>query len=324
MKKICKTFCLIIAIIMTLITVSYAEDIGYDRFVDIPVPDNSTGYADSTITEKQQEIEKYEQKEEKEQDMKKCYKIIMPIVALVIVAIIVNIVLKKKDTYKNQEYTNSSLTEQGIADKKNVDEKEENVIEDDNPEEIESIKNEINSTADSNIYYVTKETDGRKILQIKPEIQFQVDLAGIIKNSKPEENEIESLNKKAPNEAGVWISKQSREKFLSLLSKNNIDGFSIEEDGYLKINKEPENDIAKTIKNMTKSDKLYIINITGIAYERDYISGEIVEYPFEDMDPEQIIETYEDGNKMILELTTNKKGKLTDKEIMESIVTVQD
>ena len=319
MKKICKTFCLIIAIIMTLITVSYAEDIEYDRFVDIPVPDNSTGYADSTIKEKQQEIEKYEQKEEKEQDMKKCYKIIIPIVAVVIVAIIVNIILKKKDTYKNQEYTNSSLTEQGIADKKNVDEKEENVIENDNPEEIESIKNEINSTADSNIYYVTKETDGRKILQIKPEIQFQVDLAGIIKNSKPEENEIESLNKKAPNETGIWISKQSREKFLSLLSENNIDSFSIEENGYLKINKEPENDIAKKIKNMTESDKLYIINITGIAYERDYISGEIVEYPFEDMDPNQVIELYENENEKILEVTTNKNQELKEKEILEEI-----
>ena len=76
---------------------------------------------------------------------------------------IVNIVWKKKDTYKNQEYTNSSLTEQGIVDEKIVDEKKENVIENDNPEEIESIKNEINSTADSNIYYVTEETDGRKI-----------------------------------------------------------------------------------------------------------------------------------------------------------------
>ena len=319
MKRICKTFCLIIAIIMTLITVSYAEDIEYDRFVDIPVPDNSTGYADSTIKEKQQEIEKYEQKEEKEQDMKKCYKTIIPIVAVVIVAIIVNIILKKKDTYKNQEYTNSSLTEQGIADKKNVDEKEENVIENDNPEEIESIKNEINSTADSNIYYVTKETDGRKILQIKPEIQFQVDLAGIIKNSKPEENEIESLNKKAPNETGIWISKQSREKFLSLLSENNIDSFSIEENGYLKINKEPENDIAKKIKNMTESDKLYIINITGIAYERDYISGEIVEYPFEDMDPNQVIELYENENEKILEVTTNKNQELKEKEILEEI-----
>lgn len=318
MKKIYKIFCLIIVVI-SFATVSNADDTVYDRLVDIPVPDNSTGYADSTITEKQQEIEKYEQKEEKEQNMKKYCKIIIPIVALVIVAIIVNIVWKKKDTYKNQEYTNSSLTEQGIVDEKIVDEKEENVIENDNPEEIESIKNEINSTADSNIYYVTEETDGRKILQIKPKVQFQVDLAGIMKNSKPEEKEIESLNQKAPNKTGIWISEQSRDKFIDLLNKNNIDNLSIKKDGYLKVDKTSENEIAKNLEKMIKSDKLYIINITGIAYERDYISGEIVEYPFEDMDPEQVVEFYENGNKKILEITTNKKQELLDKEILEEI-----
>ena len=318
MKKIYKIFCLIIVVI-SFATVSNADDTVYDRLVDIPVPDNSTGYADSTITEKQQEIEKYEQKEEKEQNMKKYCKIIIPIVALVIVAIIVNIVWKKKDSYKNQEYTNSSLTEKGILDEKIVDEKEENVIENDNPEEIESIKNEINSTADSNIYYVTEETDGRKILQIKPKVQFQVDLAGIMKNSKPEEKEIEGLNKKAPNKTGIWISEQSRDKFIDLLNKNNIDNLSIKKDGYLKVDKTSENEIAKNLEKMIKSDKLYIINITGIAYERDYISGEIVEYPFEDMDPEQVVEFYENGNKKILEITTNKKQELLDKEILEEI-----
>lgn len=251
--------------------------------------------------------------------MKKSNKIIMPIVALVIVAIIVNVILKKKDTYKNQEYTNSSLAEQSTVDEKIVDEKEENVVENANPEEIESIKNEINSTADSNIYYVTEETDGRKILQIKPQVQFQVDLAGVIKNAKPEENEIESLNKKAPNKTGIWISEQSRDKFKELLNKNNIDNFSIKKDGYLKLDKTSENDIAKNLEKMIQSDKLYIINITGIAYERDYITGDIVEYPFEDMDPEQVIELYKNGNKKILEITTNKKQELLDKEILEEI-----
>ena len=70
---------------------------------------------------------------------------------------------------------------------------------------------------------------------------------------------------------------------------------------------------------MIQSDKLYIINITGIAYERDYITGDIVEYPFEDMDPEQVIELYKNGNKKILEITTNKKQELLDKEILEEI-----
>ena len=38
------------------------------------------------------------------------------------------------------------------------------------------------------------------------------------------------------------------------------------------------------------------------------------------MDPEQVLESYRDENKIILELSTNKAKKLTDKEILETIV----
>ena len=55
------------------------------------------------------------------------------------------------------------------------------------------------------------------------------------------------------------------------------------------------------------------------AYERDYISGKIVQYPFEDMDPTLIIEPYKYGDYIILEVTSNKKNKVTDKEILEAI-----
>ena len=71
---------------------------------------------------------------------------------------------------------------------------------------------------------------------------------------------------------------------------------------------------------MLNANKLYIITMTGIAYERDYISGEITEYPFEDMDPTQVIEPYQKENTIILEITSNKKQKITDKEILETIV----
>ena len=38
------------------------------------------------------------------------------------------------------------------------------------------------------------------------------------------------------------------------------------------------------------------------------------------MDPEQVLESYKYENKIILELSTNAKHKLTDKEILETIV----
>lgn len=218
---------------------------------------------------------------------------------------------------KNVKKDNENIELENIA---NNDVKEENRVDTATTEEIENMKKVINSTADTSIYQVEQESDGRKILQIKPEVQFGVDLVGIIKNAKPEEKELQELIKRAPTNNGVWISSQSRYAFMQLLNENNIENFSITEEGYLKIDSQAENEISKKIENMINNNKLYIINMTGIAYERDYISGEIVEYPFEDMDPTQIIEPYRNENTIILEVTTNKRNKLTSKEILETIV----
>ena len=92
-------------------------------------------------------------------------------------------------------------------------------------EEVEKIKKEINATANTDIYRIEEEPGGRKILQVKPEIQFNVDLAGIIKSGKPEENELNEILKKMPNSTGIWISNQSRETFLGLLKNNGIRKF---------------------------------------------------------------------------------------------------
>ena len=250
--------------------------------------------------------------------MKKHYYVLLIVIILVItLAIIFNI----KD---NEEIINSSenIDEKNITDS-NLEEKTEiitNNIENVSDTELEDMKNSINATGDISIYQVEKEKDGRKILQIKPQIQFFVDLAGIIKKSIPEENELEMLVKEAPTTNGVWISPQSRELFLKLLDKNEISDFNILDNGYLNNNGNIKNDIEGKLEKMINSNKLYIINITGIAYQRDYISGEIVEYPFEEMDPEQVLESYRDENKIILELSTNKAKKLTYKEILETIV----
>lgn len=236
--------------------------------------------------------------------MKKIYYIIIVLIAIIVVSVTIFINMRAFN-YKE-------------GNGENEIENSENIIY--NIEEIETIKNELNATANTDIYQIEEEIDGRKIIQIKPQVQFEVDLAGVIKNDKPEEKELKSLLKKVPKAGGVWISKQSREAFLELLEKNNIENTKINDEGYLQIYNSAKDDIEKELDNMIKSDKLYIINMTGIAYQRDYITGEIMEYPFEDMDPFQIIEQYEDGNTIILEVTTNKKSKLTEKEILETII----
>ena len=72
-------------------------------------------------------------------------------------------------------------------------------------------------------------------MQIKENVQYEVDLAGIIKNALPKEEELNNLLEKAPNYSGIWVSKQSRESFSKLLKNNGITNFIIDDDGYLKI-----------------------------------------------------------------------------------------
>ena len=246
--------------------------------------------------------------------------IIIGLAAIVIILIVALVVFfSKKD---NENVNNMVMVSENNVTNENAEDNTSIVDQDtsnQNVEEIENMKNEINATGNTDIYYVDEEYDGRKILQVKPDVQFDVDLAGIIKNTIPEENEISELIEKAPTDNGVWISEQSRESFSTLLKNNNINDFTISDDGYLQINNSENNDMANKLINMINSNNLYIINITGIAYERDYISGEITEYPFEDMDPTQAVEPYQKDNKIILEVTTNKMQELTESEILDAI-----
>ena len=181
--------------------------------------------------------------------------------------------------------------------------------------------NEINATGQTDIYQVEEEYDGRRIIQVKPDIQYEVALAGILKADIPAEDEIYTLLEQAPNNSGVWISESSREKFMQLLNSNNISSFEIKNDGYLQCNKEENlTETEEKLKNMTESDKLYVIDMSGKTYQRDYITGEIIEYPFEDMDPYQIIEPYEIENAIILGVTSNNENRLSNEEILNTIV----
>ncbi|MBS5857292.1 MAG: hypothetical protein ACLR9X_06050 [Clostridia bacterium] len=154
--------------------------------------------------------------------------IICIIVVLIIILAIFIIKLNNlgKDDKKNNDIENTALVES----KNNEENVNANFIDNSSSyqyttEEVEKIKKEINATANTDIYRIEEEPGGRKILQIKPEIQFNVDLAGIIKNGEPEENELNEILKKIPNTTGIWISNQSRETFLGLLKNNGIRKF---------------------------------------------------------------------------------------------------
>ena len=186
---------------------------------------------------------------------------------------------------------------------------------------IEEIKNKINATGNTNIYQVEEEYDGRQIIQVRPNIQFDTALAGILKESKPQDDEIEKLLNNRPNENGIWISENSRDKFLNLLKEDGIESYTINEKGYL-IKNQGDSSNPQKLDNAIQSNKLYIIDINGTSYIRDDISGEIVEYPFEQMDPYQAVDIYENESNVIIEITTNKNNKLSNKEILD--LTIQN
>ncbi|MEE0866220.1 MAG: hypothetical protein U0L98_05450 [Clostridia bacterium] len=110
-------------------------------------------------------------------------------------------------------------------------------------DEIERIKETINAKGKTDIYQIETEHDGRKIIQIKPEVQFDVDLAGILKDGKPEEDEIKKILEKRPIGKGIWVSEQSREQFIKILKNNNLNNFSVNDNGFLEIKDENISDI---------------------------------------------------------------------------------
>lgn len=231
---------------------------------------------------------------------------ILIVILLVVIAVIALVLILNNKEDNNQNILQNDIYNRVVSTDAN---------------EINAIKNTINATGQTDIYQVEEEYDGRRIIQVKPDIQYEVALAGILKADIPAEDEIYTLLEQAPNNSGVWISESSREKFMQLLNSNNISSFEIKNDGYLQCNKEENlTETEEKLKNMTESDKLYVIDMSGKTYQRDYITGEIIEYPFEDMDPYQIIEPYEIENAIILGVTSNNENRLSNEEILNTIV----
>lgn len=234
--------------------------------------------------------------------MKKKIILLLIIICMVIVTLVIfnkiTVTNKKKENEENSDISN-------------------------NVEIIENIQKDINSTANTDLFEVVTEYDGKNSIRIKPDIQFNTVLAGIIKKDIPDENEINELIKNAPTNTGIWINDNSREDFINLLESNNINSFEIDENGYLKKKNNKDNELSnkvKIINQMVNSDELYIIDMSGKCYIRDDVSGEILEYPFEEMDHYQIAEPYYNDNVIILNITSNKNNYLSNEEILEGIL----
>lgn len=199
--------------------------------------------------------------------------------------------------------------------------KTENVNNQEN-QAIAELKNETGVTGNEEIYEIVNESNNTPILSVKEDIKFKVAVAAIFKGEKPKLEEVDkiiSTNNLYKN--GIYVSENSREEFLRIITKNTKNKYRINNEGYLEYEKtESENDNDKQIIEMIDSNKLYIINISFECYTIDDVSGEIVDYPFEIMDPYQICQSYKSSDKIVITITTNSKKKVNDEDIFNELL----
>lgn len=252
--------------------------------------------------------------------MKKILKKIILILILLALIVIGGIVLANKKKIKNVNVNDNKQTEENTP---KVENKEKDEIPEKEQEQIiEEIKEDLGATGDNTLYEVKKGYDNQKTISIKSSVKYKVAFAGIIKDRQPNKNELdEIMEENHPQKAGIWIYEKDRKNFLDLLKNITKSEYEITSDGYLKIvdiKNTNEND--KKIQKIINGDKLFVIRISSICYIIDDITGEILDYNFEQIDEYQTYEYFKDEDKMIIFITQNKEKQLEEKEIIQSII----
>lgn len=251
--------------------------------------------------------------------MKKKNKITI-ITLLILLILIVFALLNYYGILKNDK--NNNLIDSNIQDSYN--EMIQNSVMYDNSANIDDLKNEYKVTGQDDLYQIDTEYDGRKVLNIKPSIDYKVAFSGMIKKSKPNFEEVDTIfNNNAPQKTGIWINEQSRWKIVNFLnsSKKLSSNYEVDEFGYLQISeKNNQSDFDKKIEKLISSDMQYVFDISSICYMIDPVTGEIIENAYNDLEEYQTYEYFSDENKMIIFITENKDNKLTNDEIFESIL----
>lgn len=193
---------------------------------------------------------------------------------------------------------------------------------------LEQLKEEYKIIGADEIYQIETEDDGRKVVTIRPSIEYKVAFCGMIKNSKPEFAEIDSVfEKNNPTKNGIWIKSDDREKVLKYLNNNESlkAEYNVNEEGYLEIiRNNNETDIDKKIQKLINGNKQYVFCISSICYMVDVVTGEIVDNPYNELEEYQTYEYFKDEERMIIFITENKENKMTNEEIFKSILDLMD
>ena len=256
--------------------------------------------------------------------MKKNKKKIL-IVSIIILAILlcVGILTFYKSRQNNKENNNTSneISQNVIQDYLNT---KNNSVMYKNEASLEDLKKEYKITGEDDLYCVETESDGRKVINVKPNINYKVAFSGMINGKSPNIQEIDkTYETQAPTENGIWINTNDREKIVNYLNSNNElkAKYEINQEGYLKatqtdkLSKEDE-----VIKKIIDGNKQYILSISSKYYMVDVVNGKIVVNRYNDLEEYQTYEYIQYENKIIIFISENLENKLTSNEIFDSII----
>ena len=255
--------------------------------------------------------------------MKLNKKILIPIIIVIVVIVVAIAFYVNSKKIKEDE---NNLIENDInnnAKEEIVNETEQNTINENNTEQenerINSVKEQYGFTGDNELY-----EESNNELSIKQSIAYRTGLIGSLEQRMPTYVEIKNQNVVGePNDAGIWISPSSRNIFLSCI--NSIENsYEIDENGYLKVKSEANSKYADKIDEIKQQNRLVIVDMTGINYMIDVVTGDIFKNEFEAMDPYQVYEyvDYEEANKSIIFLNSNQMNRLTNQEIIDTMMQV--
>ncbi len=249
--------------------------------------------------------------------------ILIIIIAVIFAISCVMLLLYYKSKQSNEEENTelNEISESVIQDYLNT---KKNSVMYKNEASLEELKKEYKIIGEDDLYCIETESDGRKVINVKPNINYKVAFCGMMNGEMPELKEIDKIYEtKAPTQNGIWINLADRKKIVNYLNNNSKlkAKYEVDQEGYLKITKTEDLSSAdEVIRKIIEGNKQYILSISSKCYMVDVVTGEIVENRYNDLEEYQTYEYFEDENKMIIFISENLENKMTNDEIFDSLI----
>ncbi len=245
-------------------------------------------------------------------------------ICIIILSLICLIILLLNSGYKNDNENNNKYdNEIPKNDYVTIDKNQISYKED---VDVNELKNDYGISADSDIYEIETEYDGRKVLTIKASLKFKVAFSGLIKKEKPQLEKLdEVMQNNYPQKNGIWIENNSRDRIVKMLNKSEIlkSVYVINEEGYLEINeKNNQTELDKKIEKAINGNNQIILAVSSICYIVDDVTGEILDYNFENMDKFQTYECFNDTDKKIVFITENNNNQILNDNMVEDFINI--